>query len=99
MERLTLRAEAGSWPLWDDEEGDAVDPDALDLSPELMADLDAWTLRLEQVDGWFEDEDERTRFDEQGRELWERMADELKGRVALSWRASFGEDGEDAVTD
>ena len=89
MERLTLRAEAGSWPLWDDEQGDALDPADFELSAELIADLDAWTMRLDAVDGWFEDEVERQRFDADGNAIWQRMSEALRGRVALSWGASF----------
>ena len=94
MERLTLRAEAGSWPLWDDTEGDAVDPESFDMSPELLADLDAWTMRLDQADGWFEDEQDRIRFDVEGRRIWERMAGELRGQVELGWAASFSDERE-----
>ena len=90
MERLTLRADPGSWPLWDDDEGDAVDPDEFGLPPALLADLDAWTLRLDRVDGWFEDPQERHRFDEEGRALWLRIAQALAGRVRLSYRQTFG---------
>lgn len=92
MERLTLRAEAGSWPLWSAADGDAVDPEEFELSPELSADLDAWTLRFDQADGWFEDDDERKRFDAEGCELWQRMASELRGRVLLGWSASFSDE-------
>lgn len=90
-----MRAEAGSWPFWDDTEGDAIDPESFELSAELLAELDTWTLRLDQVDGWFEDEDDRRRFDEDGRELWARIADALKGQVALGWAASFSDERED----
>jgi hypothetical protein len=94
VERLTLRADPGSWPFWDDDDVGAVDPDELGLPPELLAELDAWTLRLDRVDGWFEDAQERRLFDADGRALWLRIAEALAGHVKLSYRQSFGKESE-----
>ena len=92
MEHLTLRAEAGAWPFWDNAEGDCVDPESFDIPPDLLAELTDWTDRLSDVDGWFEDEATRVAFDEQGRQLWARLVPVLRGQATLGWRASFSKD-------
>lgn len=97
-ERLTLRAEAGSWPVWVDGKGWAIDPGSLDLPPELLADLEAWADRLTAVDGCFDDGDLELQFDRQGREIWQRVAEALRGRVAIAWKASFSEERAEPLT-
>lgn len=92
MERLTLRAEAGSWPVWVDGRGWAIDPRTLDLPPELHDEIEAWAARLTAVDGWFQDDELEAEFDRQGRELWERVAEALRGKVAIGWKASFSDE-------
>jgi hypothetical protein len=94
MERLTLRAEPGSWPLWDDADREQVDPEDYGLPADLLADLDTWTRRLDQVDGDFEDPDANAQFDVDGRALWQRLAEALRGRAELSWEATFSDDRE-----
>jgi len=91
MDRLTLRAEAGSWPVWVEGEGYAIDPRSLELQEDLLAALEAWAARLTAADGWFRDEALEHAFDREGYELWRRTAEALRGRVVIGWAASFSE--------
>jgi hypothetical protein len=94
MERLILRAEPGTWPLWDSD-GDAVSPEFYGLSDELLADLGSWNRRLAAADGWFQDDELEREFDDEGHALWERMTAELAGRYELAWQASFSDASEE----
>ena len=96
MERLTLCAEAGSWPFWDDDDVGAVDPESLGLPSDLIADINAWTLRLDRVDGWIDDAQDRLQFDADGRALWRRIVPALDGRARVSYRETLGKASEAA---
>ena len=97
MKILPILADYGCFPLWR-EEGeffDNIDPksETLNLSTSLAEDLDRWSLRFDATlnqeyppGSGFESDAEEERFVQEGRNLAERVAAELGGEWAVTYR-------------
>lgn len=93
---ILIAPEVACNPLWadydDGQPPDNVPWNDLPISPELGAAIDAWDLKLQNIYDFndpasaaFRSEEDERAFDEEGRVLWRRLQDELRGWTTVSY--------------
>lgn len=94
IQNLKLMPDYNCFPLWcmDPDEYDNIDPNELPLSNRLKQDLTAWAGRYDAILNWddpvnsdFKSEEEEQQFKEDGKELHQRLQEELKGKVKVTY--------------
>jgi hypothetical protein len=96
IRNIKLLAEYDSYPLWDVDDPDNINPDDLPLTEGLVVDLLAWADEydsgLNREDGSlikFHDTDSRLAFNEVGRGLAKRLRDELGANFEVIYVEAF----------
>jgi hypothetical protein len=94
MRTIKLMPEYMAFPVWEDfDDGTAdIDPAELPLSPGLKKDLMDWAEEYEATydddhpgNSGFGTPEDQMGFDRRGRELWQRLADQLRGVANVSY--------------
>ncbi len=92
MRALKLMADYFSYPLWDVDDPDNVDPASLPLSDGLRARLEAWADTFDAIlndddpaTSDFPSESARRAFDEEGVRLWYGLSAELGPEYSVSY--------------
>lgn len=92
MRALKLLPDYFSYPLWDVENPDNIDPATLPLSEATRARLDAWADAYDSIlnqddpgSSGFATEAAKRAFDEEGARLWHAVSEELGPEYTVSY--------------
>ncbi len=92
MRNLKLMPDYFSFPLWDTDAPDNVDPAALPLSDATRARLAAWAAEFDAILNMddpaasdFPSPEAERAFDQEGFQLWRQVSQELDGQYAVSY--------------
>lgn len=92
MKNIKLMADYECFALWDEDDIDNLSPDELPISAELKAKIHLWedafdaTLkRSDPASSGFETNDDLRKFDDEGKELWRCLRQELGDEYSVSY--------------
>jgi hypothetical protein len=94
---IKLWSDYGSWPIWDEDDVGAIDPNDLPLCQETIDRLYSWQASYDSTlnhdfppSSDFLNKDDEENFEQEGISLWKQLRHELQAEYQVIYQTCYG---------